>query len=79
MATRHDVQTIERRTIAKVVLASATSGRARLLHRYIDRSNILWPALTMTNKDLGFKRLYLRLGRRHFLLQLFPVRDSGAT
>ena len=47
---------------------------------YLDRVNVGFAALTM-NADLGFSPTGLRLGRRHLLHRLFPVRgaeQSGA-
>jgi ACS family tartrate transporter-like MFS transporter len=53
MATEQDVQTIERRTIAKVSWRLLPLVALAYCIAYIDRSNISFAALTM-NKDLGF-------------------------
>src|ERR1700682_3878776 len=59
----------------KSILAAAASGRIGLLHRlYRPQQHFLRRADHEQGPRLF--RLYLWLGRRNFLLQLFSVRDS---
>ena len=53
MTTPPDLQTIERRTIAKVSWRLLPLVALAYCISYIDRSNISFASLTM-NKDLGF-------------------------
>src|SRR3982074_3848123 len=70
MATRHDVQTIERRTIAKVSWRLLPLVALAYCIAYIDRSNISFAALTM-NKDLGFSAYIYGWGAGIFFFSYF--------
>ena len=59
----------------KSVMALAAFGRHRLLHR-LHRPQQHLGRSTEHEQGSGLHRLHLRLGRRHLLLRLFPVRDS---
>ena len=75
MSVQQVSKSVESRTIAKVSWRLLPLVAVAYCIAYVDRSNISVAALSM-NKDPGFHRLHLWLGRRHFLLQLFPVRNS---
>src|SRR4030088_2333673 len=70
MATRHDVQTIERRTIAKVSWRLLPLVALAYCIAYIDRTNIAVAALTM-NKDLGFSAYIYGWGAGIFFFSYF--------
>jgi ACS family tartrate transporter-like MFS transporter len=70
MATEQDVQTIERRTIAKVSWRLLPLVALAYCIAYIDRSNISFAALTM-NKDLGFSAYIYGWGAGIFFFSYF--------
>jgi ACS family tartrate transporter-like MFS transporter len=70
MATPQDLQTIERRTIAKVSWRLLPLVALAYCISYIDRSNISFAALTM-NKDLGFNAYIYGWGAGIFFFGYF--------
>ena len=70
MATPQDLQTIERRTIAKVSWRLLPLVALAYCIAYIDRSNISVAALTM-NKDLGFSSYVYGWGAGIFFFSYF--------
>src|SRR5712672_2099067 len=70
MATPQDLQTIERRTIAKVSWRLLPLVALAYCISYIDRSNISFAALTM-NKDLAFSAYIYGWGAGIFFFSYF--------
>ena len=67
MAVQQDLQTVERRTIAKVSWRLLPLVAVAYCIAYIDRTNISIAALTM-NKDLGFSAYIYGWGAGIFFL-----------
>src|SRR5664280_219544 len=70
MAVQQGLQTVERRTIAKVSWRLLPLVAVAYCIAYIDRSNISFAALTM-NKDLGFSAYIYGWGAGIFFFSYF--------